>query len=540
MSETEAQRPARWWSKRAPHDGPWDEIVIGSGIGGMTTAAALARLGRRVLVLEQHYVPGGFTHVFRRKGYEWDVGVHIVGEASQRSLPGRLMTMLTGGELQWEPVGPIYDEFFYPGDFHIAFPDNPAAFVDTLKSAFPASGREIDAYLDETRATVRSMRSWYLGRTLPGALGRWLGGAISRDAQHRLSRSTDAVLGGIVRDPKLHTVLTGQWGYHGAPPSVASWALQALVVRHFMHGASYPVGGASRIAQAFLKPVAEAGGWTRICADVKQILVEGGRAVGVELEGGEQIRVVRGGRVVSAAGAWTTVTRLLPEAERGAPWAASTAKLPPSPAHVSLYIGFKGDIASAGATRQCQWFYDTWSHENATWDVHPDRPVSRPPVLFTSFPSLKDPEHVPGPEQRHTGEMITFVPWSSFERWQGTTWRRRGDDYVAFKAAMTERMLEVLYEHHPGLRGMVDHVELGTPLSTDLFARPYHGAIYGLMGVPERYDDPWLRPQSPVPGLFLSGSDVSSCGVIGAMMGGALCALAMEPVRGVRLLSQVR
>ncbi|HMV68143.1 MAG TPA: NAD(P)/FAD-dependent oxidoreductase [Myxococcota bacterium] len=529
-------RKERYWSKRAPDDRAWDTIVIGSGIGGMTTAALLAKLGERVLVLEQHYVPGGFTHVFRRQGYEWDVGVHIVGEASRKALPGRLMSLVTDDRLQWAPVGPVYDEFWFPDGFSIAFPDSPAAFADTLKSAFPGSGREVDAYLAETRATVKSMRSWYIGRALPGALGRWLGGVISNEAHQRHAESAAAVVGRLIRDPKLQTVVNAQWGYHGSPPAEVSWGLQAMTVRHFLHGANYPVGGASRIAPAFLRTVADAGGWTRIVADVAQILVEGGRATGVRMADGEEIRAKR---VVSAAGAWSTATRLLPPEHREAGWVQSVASHAPAPAHVCLYLGFKGDIAAAGATRQCQWYYRTWSHERALWDVHPDRPVGDPSILFTSFPSLKDPLHDPGPEQRHTGEMITFVPWEPWQRWADTRWRRRGEDYDAFKQQIAEKMLEGLFSHHPQLRGMLDYWELSTPLTTDLFARPYHGSIYGLAGTPDRYADRWLRPQTPIPGLWMSGSDVSSCGVVGAMMGGALCALAMEPMRGLRLLRAI-
>ena len=105
---TPGHRP-RPWSKRVPADrGPFDTIVIGSGIGGMTTAALLARAGQRVLVLEQHYVPGGFTHAFRRKGFVWDVGVHLVGEMGPQAMPGRLMHTLTEGRLRWENVGPVY------------------------------------------------------------------------------------------------------------------------------------------------------------------------------------------------------------------------------------------------------------------------------------------------------------------------------------------------------------------------------------------------------------------------------------------------
>ena len=531
----ETDEPKRPWSKRVPDDRTFDTVVIGSGIGGMTTAALLARAGQRVLVLEQHYVPGGFTHTFRRKGFVWDVGVHLVGEMTDRSMPGRLLHRLTEGRLAWEHVGPVYDTFHFPDDVSIAFPSDPKAFAAELKRRFPGSEADIDAYLAEVRAAVRGMKGWMLGRALPGRVGRLLGGWLGRDVNERLAAPTAKVLEGIVADPKLRTVLTAQWGYHGSPPSEAAWALQCLIVRHFLYGASYPVGGAARIAPALLRTVADRGGWTRICAEVDEILVEGGRAVGVRMTDGEEIRAKR---VVSAIGAWPTVTRLLPDAVR-APWTESVARLPPSPAHLSLYLGFEGDIAAAGAGRSAAWYYQTWDHEAAVWDVHPDRPVPPPPILFTSYPSLKDPAHDPGPRMRHTGEIVTFVPWEAFARWQGTPWRRRGADYDAFKQAMTDRMLEVLFAHRPELRPLLVHAELGTPLSTDLFAKPYHGAIYGLAGVPDRFANDWLRPKTPIPGLYLSGSDVFVCGVVGAMIGGVLAALSIAPWPVLRELRAV-
>src|SRR5690242_19972491 len=88
------------WSTKSP-PGPWDTIVVGSGMGGMTCAALLARLGQRVLVLEHHYVPGGFTQTFTRKGWTWDVGVHALGEVDERALLGKVLRELTGQRLGW-------------------------------------------------------------------------------------------------------------------------------------------------------------------------------------------------------------------------------------------------------------------------------------------------------------------------------------------------------------------------------------------------------------------------------------------------------
>ena len=89
----------------------WDAIVIGSGIGGLATASLLARhAGKRVLVLERHYMPGGFTHVYRRHGYEWDVGVHYIGQvADPRTSTRRLFDHVTEGRLEWASMGEVYD-----------------------------------------------------------------------------------------------------------------------------------------------------------------------------------------------------------------------------------------------------------------------------------------------------------------------------------------------------------------------------------------------------------------------------------------------
>jgi all-trans-retinol 13,14-reductase len=525
------------WSRRLPadRDGRWDYIVIGSGMGGMTAAALLARVGMRVLVLEQHYVPGGFTHMFNRPGYTWDVGVHAVGEVTAKSMTGRILTALSDGGLRWASLGEVYDEFFFPEDLRIDFPNNPSQFRENLLAAFPAERAAIDGYLTMVREVAGGMKAYYLARTLPPVAAPFADRLLARNATRWLERRTAGVVGDLTSDPRLRTVFTGQWGYYGSIPSRSSFAMQALVVKHFSWGGYYPVGGARQIAHHLLGAVASAGGWTRIHADVDCVLIEKDRAVGVRLRDGEEIRARR---VISAAGIGATVRRLLPrevtQAHRQRDWVRQVAALAPAPAHVCLYLGLKGDIRRAGAGPANKWFWNTWSSEDDAWRVSLDAAdqnrLPDAPVLYCSFPSLKDPEHDPGEEQRHTGEVVTFVPWEAFAPWRDARWKKRGADYERFKKALLDKLLTQLLSNMPGLAPMIDYAELSTPVSTDHFCRPVHGSIYGLEPTPERFACPWLRPRSPIQDLFFAGSDVATVGVIGAMMGGVLCALSAEPL----------
>lgn len=523
------------WDKRGKgHTGPWDTVVIGSGMGGMTAAALLAEVGERVLVLEQHYEPGGFTHTFKRPGgYRWDVGVHAIGEVTEKSLTGRILQRITQGELEWTSLGPVYDSFEYPDGLRIDFPDTPHQFRDNLAEAFPEHVDDIGRYLDEVRNVATSMRGYYMSRAVPGRISGVTDRLVERSVRDYFLKTCDEVMARITDNERLRVVLTAQWGYYGVPPSRASFAIQALVARHFMWGAYYPVGGSQRIAETLLGTVARHGGWTRIATPVDEILVKDGAAIGVRV--GEE--VIFADRVVSAVGAQATLSRLLPEHARPRQWMREVAGLEPAAAHVCAYLGFKGDIRAAGAGSANRWFYETYDQSIDGWNVVPGQdefPLN--PILYCSFPSLKDPTHDPGPEQMHTGEVVTFVPWSSFEQFTDTRWKKRGESYDAFKQRLQDQLLQQFFSHMPELEPMLDFVEFSTPASTAHFDRAVGGSIYGLAPLPERFAARTLRPPTPVGNLFLAGCDVATPGVIGAMFGGVLAALAARPLAVGRYL----
>ena len=100
-------------------------------------------------------------------------------------------------------------------------------------------------------------------------------------------------------------------------------------------------------------------------------------------------------------------------------------------------------------------------------------------------------------------------------------------------------MLSYVYEKLPQLRGKIDYYETSTPLSTDFFNRYGQGEIYGLDHSPQRFDQDWLRPGTPLKGLYLTGQDILSCGVVGAMIAGMISTVAIDAKASLPLLKKL-
>ncbi len=506
-------------------EGPWDAIVIGSGMGGLSTAALLAKhASKRVLVLERHYMPGGFTHAYRRHGYEWDVGVHYIGEVHVEGTTTRkLFDHATDGRLEWHAMDDVYDRVVMDDRIY-DFPTGVEAFKEQLKGYFPAEAAAIDTYVEHLFAAGKTMGTFFAEKAVPSLVSKVAGKKMRRAALEWSRRTTLEVLRELTDDPELIGVLTAQWGDYGLPPAQSSFLIHAAVARHYLRGGAYPVGGASSFA-ASLAPVIEAkGGAIVYQADVDQRVVRGGRAVGVRFSDGDEVHAPM---VISNAGARNTYLRLLPEAEREKHGLGSRARATePSTAHLCLYAGFRKTAEELGFTTTNLWLYPGPDHDRNVADFLADsgNPL---PVVYASFPSAKDPsfeERYPG---RATLELITLASYDQFAPWSGTEWRGRGEQYEALKEHYAQRMFERFERQVPGIVEQIDYYEVSTPLTTQHFAGYEKGEIYGLGHSPERFEQRWLRPRTPVKGLFLTGQDVAMAGVTPALLSGYLTASAI-------------
>uniref|UniRef100_A0A3Q1F9Z1 All-trans-retinol 13,14-reductase n=1 Tax=Acanthochromis polyacanthus TaxID=80966 RepID=A0A3Q1F9Z1_9TELE len=127
-----------------------DAIIIGSGIGGLGLGVLLAKVGKKVLVLEQHGRAGGCCHTFTEKGFEFDVGIHYIGDLLDHKPFRCMLDQMTDGQLQWEPLDNPFDHVVLgPPENRRRYPiySGRTRFPEELKKCFPGEEKAIDEYV---------------------------------------------------------------------------------------------------------------------------------------------------------------------------------------------------------------------------------------------------------------------------------------------------------------------------------------------------------------------------------------------------------
>jgi len=492
-------------------------------MGGMAAAAALSRVGHEVLLLEQYQTLGGLTHSFSLGGFTWDAGIHYLSGIAPGDPVRDLLDWLSDTPIEFTSMGAVYDNLHIGDAAPLALSRPFEAQERDLKDRFPDDAKAIEAWTAALREAREVINKVLPTRAMPELFGNamqwWNGRAIDRWCR----RTTQEVIDEITDNPELAAVFAAQWADHGGRPSKASFAMHALISASYLESGSwYPVGGGAAFGEHILPTITAGGGEARANSRVETLLFEDDRVVGVRTADGEEFRA---DVVISNIGARETVDRLLPADCAHRDWVDEIRSLPPSIAHLSLFLGFEGDVVEAGATRSNHWIYPT-GDVDVLWTDAPDGP---PPASFVSFASVKDPAHAPGPSQKHTGELIAWSDWSTVERWADVDPGARGDDYRSFKARAEETMFEQFQAYFPELAELVVCRNLSTPLTTRAITGHHRGAFYGLDVTPERLMSGALQARTPVPGLFLAGQDVVSPGIPGALWGGLLAAASVDP-----------
>lgn len=509
-----------------------DLIVIGSGMGGLTVASLAAQLlGWRVLVLERHWRLGGFTHAFSRQQWHWDVGLHYVGGLAPDSQSRGFFDWVTG-DLPWRMLPDHFDVLHLPqGKLALNWRETEQA--QALIDRYPQEASAINRYFDD----LAGMRKRFGLALFAASAPAWLAAPMrlwTMRERHMAALTTQDYMNQRFKDPGLKLAIACRWADYGLPPAESAFGIHAMVLGSYAEGAGRPEGGASAIAENVGRIVRAQGGEMRVNAEVEHIIIEDGKAAGVKVRDAQgNAQTLHAPRVVSDAGAHTTCTRLLADAPLPAAWRNRIEALEPRSSAAVLYLGLTAAPSTIGLTGENHWIAGQTAMAHAGASVDEVR-EGRSPLLFVSTASGESDGAGKG---LPTAQVMVPMQADGMQRWSQTQWLDRGGEYEWMKAEMAAGLLNQVDKQLPGLKRIVAHTELSTPLTVTSMTGHPNGAIYGLAATPQRMREP-IGVFTPVPGVLLTGADVCTPGIQGALMGGVFATAALIGPHGMPLLSR--
>ena len=468
--------------------------IIGGGIGGLFTAALLAKEGYPVTILERSAHVGGGLQSFTRNGVSFDAGMHVVGGLQSGGSLNRICRHLgIFDQLHFRPVdADCGDEVFCFEDGRTyRIPQGRAAFTAYFQQLFPEERENIQRYADDLFALADSVDFFFLR---PGS------GATSGD--ETFYQSSAQFIADHVQNPKLRSLLAYLSPLAGGEAGYTPAYIFALINYLYISGHSRFEGPAEQLAEALVSKIRELGGEVLPCAEVTALQMENGRVQSLTTADG---RTFPTECVVSSI----HPQALLKIVDNQLFTKAARNRLATAENNYSAYCVYV--VLKEGTFPYMNHPCYCWDSYDKVWQFGKYEEENWPQNLVYFTPC----ERNQGPYARAL-QVIVFSPFSMCEQWADTTLGNRSDEYEAWKKRHTELILNKLEKKMPSFRSCVEAVYDATPLTIrDYFNQP-EGALYGLLKDSRNPYAGYLPIRTKAENLFMTGQNVylhGCCGV---------------------------
>ncbi|HDY87615.1 MAG TPA: NAD(P)/FAD-dependent oxidoreductase, partial [bacterium] len=437
----------------------YDVIVLGAGIAGLICGTFLAKQGKKVLIIEQHSIPGGYCTSFKRKGFIFDAAVHHIGGCGKWSVVGRCLKELDINIkfLQLDPM----DSINFPS-FSVDIPAEIDDYVDLLKKRFPSESEKLSLFFKEF---IRLYRATF-----------------STERHKMLIKYQDLtykeMLDSFFTDEQLKMVLSAQWGYIGSPPhEVSAIGMCQMLVNYLKDGAYFPVGGTQNFADAITRKFIDYSGHIMLSSRVKSLLTEDNITKGVTTEKGEEIAA---DIFVSNIDPRQTFFCLMEENAVEETYLHKLGSMKESVSFFLLYLGLDNRIDLKSLKRGFYHTSNSTSFSDNDW-------------FYISVPTDVDSSLAPDNKQ------IISVVVSSRDNYDDI------EDWAAYKDKMKKYTINYLENFVPDIQDHIEIIDAATPKTLYRYTLNSKGAAYGWAVTVDQTLSNRLPHTTPFENLFLAG-----------------------------------
>lgn len=487
----------------------YDVIVIGAGNGGLAAAASLCEKGKRVALFEKHNIPGGCGTSFRRGRFEFEVALHQLSQMGTPAKPGPLREQFRRygieDQINWIEIKDLF-RVNYPDGTGITLPADRKRAEEHLGKLFPKERENILKYFEtvykfsEESTAFAEKSAQSTGE--PGALKKTvmkLGfpKLYPTLAEYAL-KSTQEVLDEFFTEPKLQLLLSAYWCFMGMPPARFPWSILAKCTSIYMEDKPFYLEGTSMMMnQAICEAIRRMGGTVFFNRGVEKIIVEGGCAVGVRDELGNDCRAKK---IISNISPLNTYGALLQKDE-----VPETAReyLKPYTVGISAltcFIGLDCTPEEIGFNTSFTLNYDSFDANadfKGAYELLPDHD----PLIATCY-TVDDPSVSPPGTSVITAGTLKYS-----EEWE----KLSPEQYYEMKYEAGRRIVARLEKMYPGFTEHIEEMEIATPLTHMRYLNHPGGAIYGYEQ--DLKSSVFFFPQeSKLPNLEFASGWVSTCG----------------------------
>jgi len=479
----------------------YDVIIVGAGGGGLAAATRLSLAGKTVLLIEQHSKVGGYMSFFERGDYTFEVSLHAInGLDPEKGLMVPLLKDLKiYDKIKPARLDPMY-KAYYDG-FSMVVPADAEAYRDMLIEKFPHEKEGIDGFytaIDHMLIVMDANSLITRGEYLSGI---WK--IISNPrAMVTVFSCANLTMGGFLdkffSDKALHSVMASYTGMLGdGPENIAGMVFAGMWAAYHQNGCYYLEGGSQSISSALEEVTREHGGEILLSTRVTKILMEDGRAAGVQTSDG---KTFRSRYVISNANAIDTFFKLVGREHLPAEYLEDLEKMEAGGASFTVYMGVDKDYREyfPGNTHTLIVMPSLDTEENF-------RPMREGDITKAMFGIANYTKTDPGnaPEGKNVICVITLMPYDWNNGWKE---KESPEKYAALKTEVAMKLVKRAEEYLPGLSSHIEEMEVGTPRTNEHYTSNTKGSIYGWAHTAEQSMQNRLPQETPIENLFLAGA----------------------------------